>query len=1533
MASLATPILVHSSQFSVNSLASGVNREQKSTSAIDSNPGTRSLEIGAIIQHSLDCGLQIIDEDAFQRIRFLGSGGTMSVYEGWWKERSQAVALKYVNASPPMEASSISNNESELQQILQSAGLEISVLVHEGMRRHPNIVEILAVSWQQVKARDNFIEIYPVLVMELACPSHPTLDKLISAGISLSLKLELLRDVLEGLSAVHDLKIVHGDIKPENVLIFNSTKGRPTAKLSDFGLSQANPDLEAGGTEYWNAPECLKGASEHHRMFAKSPKRDFYSYGLLVCYALLEELPFAQRGWALPEISRMKVEDKVGPELVSRWRLADENVDEMTISELDLKEIGTEVSQMNKMVWELIPDMLNAEPEARATAKSSKSAFYPHTASRSAEEKVLKAAVSDNLLPAVSNVLERRFMAPESPCSPSIPQSLRVALFKHYLSEAKHQIKTRRSHAMLQIGLFKTYAFGTRYDITEAVDWFSRAASEGSHKAKIWVFRLERQLKQSVLSLVPGLTTKTRATWIVECLLREFAACFRSYIPSDLQVDKLQDQLKNTLLELAPELIESGLRRAVDEDIIKTLGIKQTDIANDLFWTNYPSLRQAIQEDDDSLLHRALMIDKHSISADLREKLVVAATEQRSMSILRELICQPTFSLGFEIALVKSLRKSDTGMARFLLDLGTPGTSILSGRDLHEVICGCANDAVALALGVLDRVRFNLNDPLLCPSYSDSLLLRRQALDGIYMLMAINPDINSTLDNFHPPLFVGIGRNQYYTVRLILALGGNPNVRYMGMTALHLAVKMLRPLMVATLLAFGADPNARDFKSQYETPLHQISSGFLVPPYYVDDTYMELLDYFGDPFTPAPHDSDEHNSHRRLIMHLLLAYGADVGALELNGFTPFMSAIASRGEGFSALHVAIEVGNLQMLRYIIRSSDKSSLNGSKASISPLNLAAASDKKASSLETLLEAGADPTVTSRGGKGPLMTAVRHSQKISFSILLRHIKMLPIRSQIAAISATDICGRSAAHIALNCEDPSMTTYFLEAIIPHMSDIDQRDVTGYNLLHWTVIKKNLTAMKLLLHNGADINSRGYKGMTSLHLAYSLEASEFIEFLHSLEANAAVLDDSGLNPFQFSLFAKQNPDVMKKMRIEARQLEDVATRAQEKESQATTAEREERQEQLRKGSEYIPGDRFTRDSPESITEIEASHLRVVEISIQTHGEKHQGTLQKLNNLGCVYERYGRLKKAEDVYRQGWRASVGIFGNHHRLSQDFANKIMRVLVDTGRQGEANDVAQWISDFGQETLRQTFLEIHAKNDPGKWKTVPRPIVSTDILCLKCDASKCQNLGDLKCPRCKVHQYCSESCRVLDLKDDKSTHRECILSLPPEEHPSIAIEGLHGTDPFTTEIARIIIERLTRGFDRTDFVDFPPQVTAAHMVYYNPRNFDTPLRLQTERDMAVFFMPGEYRFRFKWPGNDHWHSPENMRMVQLYKEMDFWIAPLPKSHSNSSDPIAETDEDDGRSLGTQLLVMAKLINVDFTEPRRRRAERLNLPSWIC
>lgn len=96
---------------------------------------------------------------------------------------------------------------------------------------------------------------------------------------------------VQGLSYLHSCGIVHGDLKPANVLMDDSNADRRgfIAKLSDFGLCHllsGNTSLhtETWGTVHFMAPEHMAGRVTH--------AADIYSFGMCLMQMLTGVQPY-----------------------------------------------------------------------------------------------------------------------------------------------------------------------------------------------------------------------------------------------------------------------------------------------------------------------------------------------------------------------------------------------------------------------------------------------------------------------------------------------------------------------------------------------------------------------------------------------------------------------------------------------------------------------------------------------------------------------------------------------------------------------------------------------------------------------------------------------------------------------------------------------------------------------------------------------------------------------------------------------------------------------------------------------------------------------------------------------------------------------------------------------------------------------------------------------------------------------------------------------------------------------------------------
>ena len=125
----------------------------------------------------------------------------------------------------------------------------------------------------------------PAIIVEYA--EHGTLAKVLTRNPNLSSTQRqfLALDVAQGLSALHQAGITHGDVKADNVLVCSHPDRQYIAKIADFGFSivQEAEDVQiyVGGTRPWMAPEVLNGPV----LTQNVPRTDTFSLGLL-CWVI-----------------------------------------------------------------------------------------------------------------------------------------------------------------------------------------------------------------------------------------------------------------------------------------------------------------------------------------------------------------------------------------------------------------------------------------------------------------------------------------------------------------------------------------------------------------------------------------------------------------------------------------------------------------------------------------------------------------------------------------------------------------------------------------------------------------------------------------------------------------------------------------------------------------------------------------------------------------------------------------------------------------------------------------------------------------------------------------------------------------------------------------------------------------------------------------------------------------------------------------------------------------------------------------------
>ena len=239
---------------------------------------TESLRIAYLIDYK---NLKFAKDDENQAI--IGKGAFGVVLKASFNDTDVAVKKLHIEQLTNKEKKSFSK--------------EIAILAHLG--EHENLVKLIGYCLTPPCIVMELIKLGSLSYLLYYC-EDPIVEARITDG---RIKKKIIFGIANGMDQLHTSNIIHGDLKPQNVLITNSYE----AKITDFGLAQLRGKTSStiaskkwenknddeidpiGGTAGYMAPELLDST--------KPPEFacDVYSFGVLLNELISEEEPFSDQ--------------------------------------------------------------------------------------------------------------------------------------------------------------------------------------------------------------------------------------------------------------------------------------------------------------------------------------------------------------------------------------------------------------------------------------------------------------------------------------------------------------------------------------------------------------------------------------------------------------------------------------------------------------------------------------------------------------------------------------------------------------------------------------------------------------------------------------------------------------------------------------------------------------------------------------------------------------------------------------------------------------------------------------------------------------------------------------------------------------------------------------------------------------------------------------------------------------------------------------------------------------------------------------
>jgi uncharacterized RDD family membrane protein YckC len=221
----------------------------------------------------------------FRIVSLLGQGGMGAVYQAVDESLQRYVALKVIRLG--------GNDPGQYDRLVQEARAQARV-------NHPHVVHIYFVGLNESS---------PFFAMELI--NGKTLAERLRQGpLAFDEVIHFALQIVAALERAAQFDIIHGDIKPSNILQVDPQ----TVKISDFGLSRrlsnAAGHQPLAGTPIYLSPEASRGE-------AADIRSDMYSLGMTLFELTFGRLPYLFKGATLQENLDVHVQQQ--PEFPNPW--------------------------------------------------------------------------------------------------------------------------------------------------------------------------------------------------------------------------------------------------------------------------------------------------------------------------------------------------------------------------------------------------------------------------------------------------------------------------------------------------------------------------------------------------------------------------------------------------------------------------------------------------------------------------------------------------------------------------------------------------------------------------------------------------------------------------------------------------------------------------------------------------------------------------------------------------------------------------------------------------------------------------------------------------------------------------------------------------------------------------------------------------------------------------------------------------------------------------------------------------------------